>query len=358
MHANPFSFLDPLAVPYQASLLINGGFWFAQDQAPGTLTNKATNTVDAYGPDGWKISIQNALATAQAQYQRVDTNGALETGLTGRYYGTFKMTSASSKMMMYQPIEGTRCFPYASRTVTFQVRLKASTAMNLKIGILALGSGGTIDTMPTIINNVWSNSTGNDPVLATNVTQLSFATLCSVTTAWKYFSMTVTLPANAKNFMPAIWTNAQLANGDSFSVAEAQLIDDVFPRPWLPTPSLQMEFADVRWFYQKSFDRDTAPAQGIGINTGEVLTQASKVGALTEYLAHRYALPMRATPTITTFNPASANAQPRDIIAGTDCSAIAVTLSGQAGFWASFTGNVSTAIGNLLGLHFTANARL
>lgn len=275
----------------QQSVLINGGFDFAQDQAAATLTNKGTNAADAYGPDGWKVGIQNAIAVAQAQYQRTDTNGALETGITARMYGTVKMTAAASKAMLYQPIEGSVGFPLASRTVTFQVKLKASTARTLNIGVLALGSGGTIDTIAGQLNTAWANGAGSDPTWAANVTLQGSKVACAVTTSWKLFSVTVTLPSNAKNILPVIWADSQLAINDTFSVTECQLFDGSTAQAWLPPTLNNVLAACQRYCYVV----DSTSPGGTTAFVGAGMAFSTTSGCVLLALP----VPMRAGPTLT-----------------------------------------------------------
>jgi hypothetical protein len=66
---------------------------------------------------------------------------------------------------------------------------------------------------------------------------------------------------------------------------------------------------------------------------------------------------MRAAPTVTTYNPAAANAQVRDFTAAADCSAAATTAHPN-GILVSCTGNAGTAVGGALGVHLTAESEL
>lgn len=119
------------------------------------------------------------------------------------------------------------------------------------------------------------------------------------------------------------------------------------------------ELALCQRYYEKSFQMGTAPAQNAGTNTGEILHQTFRVGALVNGWVTFYEVRKRVTATtITFFNPAAANAQARDETAGADCSGTAVLQSSEYSFSVQTTGNAATIAGNFLGVHWTAEAEL
>lgn len=110
---------------------------------------------------------------------------------------------------------------------------------------------------------------------------------------------------------------------------------------------------------QKSFLLATAPAQNVGVNTAETL-MSSTVGTASTLGLIAVELPviMRATPTVTTYNPAAANAQVRDETGAVDCSAVASVNPTERRIAVSYTTNAATVQGNKLGVHWIADARL
>jgi hypothetical protein len=108
-------------------------------------------------------------------------------------------------------------------------------------------------------------------------------------------------------------------------------------------------------FYAKTFAYGTVPAQNIGVNTGELQSIAGKTTTGVQFLSWRYPQQMRVAPNLTLFNPANTNAQVRDETAGdTSGSTGANTTADTTSVTA--TGNGSTAVGNILGVHITADA--
>lgn len=109
-------------------------------------------------------------------------------------------------------------------------------------------------------------------------------------------------------------------------------------------------------YYEKSFNIGTAPAQNTA--TGDqsrfgcpVATGGSSAMNGQIFFNTR----KRAAPTITTFNAYAANAQIRNITDGADCSATAVIGESTHGFSLTFTTNAGAAVGEQLGVNWTAN---
>lgn len=110
--------------------------------------------------------------------------------------------------------------------------------------------------------------------------------------------------------------------------------------------------------FQKSFGQVTAPVQNVGTLTGEQRWQALLAGALTDRCSVTLPVVMRAVPVITLLNPSGANAQVRDESAAADCAASGTQNIVDRYFEIFTTGAAGTAVGNTLGVHWTADARL
>jgi hypothetical protein len=67
---------------------------------------------------------------------------------------------------------------------------------------------------------------------------------------------------------------------------------------------------------------------------------------------------IKVPTTITTYNPAAANAQVRNFTTGTDCVGTTVFNSTQNSFAVTCTTNFVTTAGDLLGVHWSSDARL
>ena len=120
----------------------------------------------------------------------------------------------------------------------------------------------------------------------------------------------------------------------------------------------EQELARCQRYYQKSFNYATTPAQNVGSLTGEWVFPAGKAAAALNW-SNSISLPTRLRSTSytrTLYNPNAANGQVRDSTLGGDCSSSGTTTLGDGSFAISTTGNASTAVGNLLTVHWTADA--
>ncbi len=258
----------------QPNTLINGGFNYAQRQAPATLTTVAS---DAYSADRYRVPSQ----TASVQYQRTDNAGVIPAGLHSEFYGTFKQITGAGKFMVCQPMEGRRCLPLIQYgTVTFQCMMKASSSKTIRLGMVYLNSSGTLDTIPAaIVPTTWgANST--DPTLGTNLayqapsatqppgvsggTISGNAVSCTVGTTWGQYAGIFSVPTSAQNLIPIIWTDSQFSVNDTLSTTEWMLTPGQVLQPWLGIdPALDLVEAE-RFCYVRS---NEPVGQGIASGT-------------------------------------------------------------------------------------------
>lgn len=231
------------------NVLINGGCEVVQ--RPVLSGTSITTGTDVYFTDRWKIA---ACTTSTVTTAQVDTNGSLESGLNARYYHKITKSTTTAKLMAYQWVEASNTFPLAGRTVTFQLKLKATlSAGDKKFRIGFVSSTGTVDA-PGAGFETAEGAAGTDPTL-TAANNFAYAATsiavptgangavngnavdCTTTTAWQLFAVSITMPANAKNIAVAIWPNTAMTATDTFSISECQLVDggsivDYIPRPF------------------------------------------------------------------------------------------------------------------------------
>lgn len=111
-------------------------------------------------------------------------------------------------------------------------------------------------------------------------------------------------------------------------------------------------------FYEKSFEYATAPATQVGIHTGETISMAGKVGATAQFAYINFKVPKWKDPVLTTYNVFNNDGNIYDETASGECSSTAASWAKQTGGVFTATGNGSTAVGNILGIHWTAEAAL
>ncbi len=312
------------------NLVANGGFDFAQRQAPGTLTTIAT---DKYGPDRWRSSRESA----SLQYIRNSAIG--ESGITSLNYGQYKQITNSGKFMVYQILEGTDSQPLLGKTVTWQIKMKASASKTIRMAFIELNTSGTIDTIPaTFISAYGANST--DPTLGTNLAYVGTPASKSVTTSWASFSVTATLPSNSKNIILALWTDSQFSANDTLSLAEAGGFVASVAQSWTPE-AIGLDLARCQRYYCKTFDVDAAPVQNAGLTTNGCLTMVASSTLGNGIIRWGYPVAMRIAPTITTYNPTQANANWRNTgnTADTNAATLGVGNEGASVYFSAASGD-------------------
>jgi hypothetical protein len=165
--------------------------------------------------------------------------------------------------------------------------------------------------------------------------------------------------ANGATFF-AIVVGFELANAaDYFDFHSIGLCAGEMATP--PAPKTPSEvLLDSQRFYWKTFLPSTVPVQNAGVDTGYPQWPAVVATAGVQN-THQVLLPtpMRATPTVTLFNPANTNASIRNFTSGpgdvfssntTNVTAKTITLTADL--------NGVGAAANILGVHLTADARL
>lgn len=353
-----------------ANYLHNSGFWFAQRQTPGTNTAYSSTAGRAVSADRWGITNENA----SVNYQRVDTGGTPETGLQGKYYGTFTKITSTGKFVVTQVVEARDAQSIRGRTVRFQCWLKASSSKTLRLGLIQLQNAAADDTVPATFISAFGAG-GTDPTLGANLayvapksdvtpdngTVVGNAVNCAVTTSWQRFGACFDVPSNCKNLIVAVWTDGQFtAATDSFSLSQASLTDGYEIQDWTPL-DVADELQHCQRYYCKTFDPDTAPAQSGG-TAGSVRCILGKAGAtaLAAVLHWRFPVCMRVTPaTITTYNPGAANAQVRQT-SGTvaDLTATATANATSQSVDVTATGAAGGAVGDQASVHISADAEI
>jgi hypothetical protein len=355
-----------LRARFNPNILRNADLRFAQRQVPGTLTTYSATAGRSITADGWGVTNENA----SIQYIRTATSSAPESNLKAATYGTWSKITSTGKIILSQVIENTDAMPLRSTLCRFQVKMKASAAKTIKIAVVQLNSAGTANTMPaTFISAFGANNV--DPTLGTNLAYIAPQSgitgdnctldtnsfICNVTTSWQRFGGVFLMPSDLKNIIVLIWTDVQFAAADTLSVSECsfgpgQEIQDFDTQPY------QSEMNRVQRFFSKSFSIDQNPTTAVGVNTGEKRGVAGKTTTGTDFIAIEYPVEMRSAPTVTTYSPASANATARDITAGADSGAVTVTGNTVKNCYLSFAGNAGSAVGNLFGCHYSADAEI
>lgn len=347
------------------NILINGGFDFCQ-RAAVALTNitspSATNRV--YSADRWGFTVGNV---ATPQFQQVDTVGAIEAGITARYYARYKQLTNAAKIALVQVIEAASTQPLRGRVVRFQIKARYSVGSNRTMRLGMVCNTGTVDA-PTAgwISAFNANTTDPTlgaslayiaPTLVENGTIVGNAMSFILTSAWQRFSATFTVPSDCDNIMPVIFSDSTFAANDDFLITECACFEGQEILDWNPASAAD-EILRVQRFYCKTFPIGVVPVTNS--NNGVIKWGVGVAGANAgTWGGWRFPVRMVKAPTVTLFNPAAANAQVRQFSATAgDCSVSSAANITDVSCEFTATPGATAVIGSVVGVNATADAEL
>ena len=158
------------------------------------------------------------------------------------------------------------------------------------------------------------------------------------------------------SFFAIVVTFAYEDDTPVITVNDVSVVPGDIPARTAPVKPSQVLQACQR-YYVKSFPPATAPAQNAGATGAQGHYQMLATGNSESYSYIRFGQPLRATPTITRYNPSAANANSRNLSVPNDDLNTTTLTPSLTGFYISFQ-TTSSAIGNLHAIHWTADARL
>src|SRR5260221_1400532 len=169
-------------------------------------------------------------------------------------------------------------------------------------------------------------------------------------------------PANiwtAGNFLgSANQVNSTDAIGNKFIINGIQLEKGSITSPF-EQKTIHEELSACQRYCQRSFAQGQNAQSGIGALSGETMFIAGKAGALAQWGQVNFKVIMRNAPGIIQFfNPTTGSNQVRDETAGADLTGTGAVSIRDNGFLISAVGAAGTVVGNLLGVHWTAEAEL
>lgn len=179
----------------------------------------------------------------------------------------------------------------------------------------------------------------------------------------------INLTANTGNLCPAASVNTWIATG-SGSIAPGgtiaggawQIGDAAFTRGDLANSILTRKYNDELNFalryYEKSFVPGVVAAQNVGSNLGASTYYVGVAGINKNGVRESFKVPKAKTPALTTYNPAAANANWRNITLAADSGVPVQDIVDANGFSLGNPQIVSDLVGGLCGIHWVADARL
>lgn len=321
--------------------------------------------LNAYGPDRWAVLQSNDATTTAAQSGTVPT--LAEAGVLFNYSLSLTASVADASIaagqycVIQQIIEGFNWKHFAQRDLILSFWVRSPKTGTHCVAVRNSGADRSFIAEYTVnAANTWEKKTVSitaSPSAGTwNYTngigaRVSFALAVGSTfqgsAGWSVGNF----------FGSSSQVNCLDTNGNVFYITGVQLelgsvATDFHHRP------IATEIELCERYYQKTFALATAPAQNVGIDTGEMNFQA--LGAASSAGARwLFRTRMRATPsTVTTYNPAAANAQARNRGTSADCSSTNVVNSSDTGCYVFCTTDGGASSGNAIAVHLTAEAEL
>lgn len=326
----------------------NGGLEVWQGGAGGAASFAVPAASTQYTADGWYLFTNTNQAYTVSQQAGL-TNGSQWCAKVQRNAG---QTGVLTQVFSY-PLDTDELYPLLGQVVRLRFTAKAGANWSAGSGTLGVllytGTG-------TPVKQILGGYAGLLSPISTAVVLTATATLFQVSSA-------AAIATNARQAeVQFYWTPVGTAGADdSFSIDDLDvrfITDQNEISPPYDRPSFGEQLELCKRHFRKSFVYGTAPAQNVGANTGELegITGKTTTGAL--WLPTRFDEPMRGAPSMTLFNPAAANAQARDKTAAADCSSTTTANVTAEGFTVSAAGNAGSAVGNLVGVHYTADSRI
>lgn len=313
------------------NVVVNPGpdIWQAGTSFAGTVTND-------YTADQWRVNFDGTI-TAHTVSRQSFTLGQTAVPGEPQYYIRYLLTTngTSTTRSLTNIVESVRT--HAGKEVTVSFWATGSSAF-------------------TLIANVNQNfGTGGSPSTEVNASTNQNK---SVTTSWQRFTYTFTMPSisgktlgsNGNDYVGIKFAFDNLTNGDSCDIRGLRFDVGDTAKDFVHRPKA-IELALCRLYYQQSYDLEVAP--GTVDANGMVVGKASS----TAHVFHeRLSTSMRTTPTVTFYNPNSADTTGswRDFDAPADRT-VSIGNGGDSGFRIDVASSVD---GNLTGGHWVADARI
>lgn len=328
------------------NLLANSAFELWQENTSyNPLSNTAAKTHIA---DFWKIGTNTTGRSAQ----RV-------TGITGTQYALKVLRAAGNtgtgKIFLAQQFGQLESAYLAGKTVTISFDYATGTTYTPTSLIVALGWGTGIDEDIDLHVSAPLFATGGSGAVSSSLSGQLTSNPVRVIAPPLTFGSNITESIVAIQIGPYVGT---ALSDDSFTIANVKMEIGNIATPYRK-PHAMDELVRAQRRYWKTFLQGTVPTANTGAATGEHRAAATKAGANAQTLGTIRLPTMRAAPTVTLFNPATAaSAQARDLTAAADCTATTAQNISDCSIEIAATGNASTAVGNTLGVHVVADARL
>jgi hypothetical protein len=231
-----------------------------------------------------------------------------------------------------------------------------STGSNNSL-ILTLDANGK----PATFNGNWTevtrNGLGDAKFNVTNANGLLFNDY-----SFSGWSLNGAAAVNTATFVAVVVGFASLTAAGTIDIGSISVVPgSIATRPAPQTPSEVI--SDCCYYYQKSFEQATVPANNVGLNTGEyrwpaLITGTAANGEQATSIPFGYG--MISVPTVTLYNPALAGTagQGYNVLRSENLTNTLVNVISAKSMQISANGSASTSQSDALAVHWSADSRL
>lgn len=328
------------------SRMVNGNFQVFQRVISGGAVTLVGAT--QYVADRWQS--QAGAATSGRFSQQVGNVSGQKVMRVQRTNGNAGVAPILISQTMYRDM----CNGMAGNPITVQFKARAGANYSSLLESITISTN--YGTGNTDVSNLTTGFAGE--------TNLSLNVFLLTPNLTLYTFTTPALPANATQLeIRAEFTPTGVAGAaDYFEITEFDW--DVTPNY---TPYRHQSFDQVYtralMYYQQSFHYAFTPAQDAGTNIGEAQWYSNNAGANpTQSTFIRLPSSVNTNsflgPVVIIYNPAALNAEVRDETADVDTTVSVINTINDSGFYVTYTSNAATAVGNIMGIHWTYDADL
>lgn len=343
------------------------GVWTILHYQPATARSVGRNAILNGGFDIWQRGTTFALASGvvtwladlwKCRMAATGRTASRVTGILGGQYGLRMQrdsgNASTSALALSHQIDSARSIALAGKWVIVSFDYETGANWSPTVALTVNFHTGTG------VDEAFDIASATFPTGPANTRVDTGAVLAAGQTPTRYFCIPFQVPANASEIAIRLtWSPVGTAGADDWIT-----FDNFKLEPGqVSTPFEKLPLAETmdhcRRQFEKTFLQATAPAQNVGVNTGERIAAATIAGAVAGTMGSLvFGTVKRASPTMTLFNPAAANAQVRNLTDGADMTASAAANISDSGFEVTYTGTAGTAVGERTAIHFTADSSL
>ena len=218
---------------------------------------------------------------------------------------------------------------------------------------------GTVDAFTRASVGVWQAS-GTTPDPAANWVAENTSASHTISSTWTRFSasnIAIDSLSAANVALVILYPNTDASISDDLFVTGCQINEGATVAPF-DHHSPAATLVDCLPYYQKSFNSTVRPVQNVGSSAG-ALYQARQTSTGSAYggIHHYSAVPFHSTPSVTAYNPQSANTKWYAVGDGSDAGTSSIAAAGTSGFFIDM-GSIAATASELFEIHWSAEAWL